>query len=248
MWQKFRNELHADGLEIVTVGLETSGAEACRPYIEAASPEHPSLIDQAHKSAELFGFINIPNAVWIDEDGMIVRPSETAPGPASIEREARNPFESITPPQHLMEIVGEAVNIQSSPAEYEAAIRDWVAKGAESEFALSADEVIARSQPRDEDAATGQAHFELAAHLEQLGHHDDAIPHYREAHRLTPNNFSYKRQAWSLEPSGGDLDGPVTRFWQGPVEGAEDAWPYEGDWLSEVRAKGAENYYEPWKP
>jgi tetratricopeptide (TPR) repeat protein len=248
VWQTFRNQLHADGLEIVTVGLETAGAEACRPYIEAAAPEHPSLIDQGHKSAELFGFINIPNAVWIDEDGVIVRPSETAPGPASIEREARNPFAGMEPPQHLMEIAGEAVNIQSSPAEYEAAIRDWVAKGADSQFALSADEVIARSQPRDGDAATGQAHFELAARLEAMGHHDDAVPHYREAHRLTPNNFSYKRQAWSLEPSGGDLAGPVTRFWQGPVEGAEDQWPYEGDWLSEVRAKGAENYYEAWKP
>jgi len=51
-----------------------------------------------------------------------------------------------------------------------------------------------------------------------------------------------------LEPSGGDLAGPVTRFWQGPVEGAEDQWPYEGDWLTDVRAKGAENYYEAWKP
>ena len=248
MWQTFRNELHDQGLEIVTIGLETAGPEACRPFIEAASPEHPSLIDQAHKSAELFGFINIPNAVWIDEDGMIVRPSETAPGPASIEREARNPFAGIEPPQHLLEIAGEAVHIQASPAEYEAAIRDWVAKGAESEFALSADEVIARSQPRDLDAATGQAHFELAAHLEGIGEHDAAVPHYREAHRLTPNNFSYKRQAWSLEPAGDGLEGPVTRFWQGPVDGAEDDWPYDADWLTEVRAKGAANYYEAWTP
>jgi len=82
--------------------------------------------------------------VWIDEDGMIVRPSETAPGPPSIPREASNPFAGIEPPQHLLEIAGEAVNIQASPAEYEAAIRDWVANGADSEFALSPDEVIAR--------------------------------------------------------------------------------------------------------
>ena len=108
--------------------------------------------------------------------------------------------------------------------------------------------MIARSQPRDADAAVGQAHFELAAHLEGLGHHDDAVPHYREAHRLMPDNFSYKRQAWSLEPSGGDLEGPVTRFWQGPVEGAEDAWPYEGDWLTDVRQMGAENYYPGFTP
>ncbi len=248
MWQTFRNELHDQGLEVVTVALETAGAEACRPYIEAASPEHPSLIDQTHKTAELFGFINIPNAVWIDEQGMLVRPAEAAPGPASIERAPSAAFANLEPPQHLMEIFGEAVKIQTSPADYEAAIRDWVAKGADSEFALSPDEVIARSQPRDADAARGQAHFELAAYLEQQGHHDDAVPHYREAHRLMPDNFSYKRQAWSLEPSGGELDGLITRFWQGPVEGREESWPYEGDWLTDVRQMGAENYYPAWRP
>ncbi len=247
MWQKFRNQLNDQGLEVVTVALETSGPEACRPYIEAASPEHPSLIDQSHKTAELFGFINIPNAVWINENGVIVRPAEAAPGPASIERDAGSAFAGLEPPQHLMDIMGEAVKIQSSPADYEAAIRDWVAKGQASEFALTPDEVIARSQPRDTDAARGQAHFELAAYLERQGHHDDAIPHYREAHRLVPDNFSYKRQAWSLEPSGGGLEGPVTRFWQGPVEGEEDSWPYEGDWLTDVRQMGAENYYPAWR-
>lgn len=250
MWQLLRNELHDQGFELVTVALETAGPEPCRPYIEAASPEHPSLIDQAHKTAELFGFINIPNAVWIDEQGVIVRPAEAAPAPPSIERPGGrpSPFQDLEPPQHLLDIMGEAVKIQASPAEYEAALRDWVAKGADSEFALSPDDVVDRSQPRDADAAVGQAYFELAAHLEAAGHHDDAIAHYREAHRLMPANFSYKRQAWSLEPSGGDLDGPVTRFWQGPVAGDEASWPCEGDWLTDVREMGAENYYPAWRP
>lgn len=248
MWQKFRNELHGQGLEVVTVALETAGPDACRPFIEAAQPEHPSLIDQGHKTAELFGFINIPNAVWIDEGGTIVRPAEAAPGPASIPRDGGSPFAGLEPPQHLLDILGEAVKIQSTPEAYEAAIRDWVAKGSDSEFALSPEEVIARSQPRNTDAAIGQAHFELAAHLEAIGDHEAAVPHYREAHRLVPDNFSYKRQAWSLEPSGGGLDGPITRFWQGPVEGAEDAWPYDGDWLTDVREMGAENYYPGFTP
>lgn len=248
MWQAFRTELHPQGLEVVTVALETAGPEPCRPYIEAAAPDHPSLIDQRHRTAELFGFINIPNATWIDEDGMIVRPAEPAPAPPSIERPARTPFAGLEPPQHLVDILGEALKIRTSPADYEAAIRDWVAKGSASRFALSPAEVVERSQPRDADAARGQAHFELAAHLEAQGRHAEAVSHYREAHRLVPDNFSYKRQAWSLEPSGGDLEGPATRFWQGPVEGSEDAWPYEGDWLNDVRAMGAEKYYPAWRP
>ena len=48
------------------------------PFIEKAHAEHPSLIDDAHVSDEPFGFVNVPNGVWIDEEGMIVRPA----GPA----------------------------------------------------------------------------------------------------------------------------------------------------------------------
>lgn len=57
---------------------------------------------------------------------------------------------------------------------------------------------------------------------------DDAARHWREAHRLQPENWTYKRQAWSLADP---LQGPTNL--------------YEGDWLSEVRQTGAEHYYPP---
>ncbi|MCH8141245.1 MAG: TlpA family protein disulfide reductase, partial [Proteobacteria bacterium] len=57
MWQALREELHPDGLEIVTVGLDSLGVEGCGPFIEAANPQHPSLIDQHHVLAEKFGVI-----------------------------------------------------------------------------------------------------------------------------------------------------------------------------------------------
>ena len=63
-------------MEIVTVSLELSDAEASRPFIEAAYPEHPSLLDPAHQLDALFGVVNIPNVIWIDEDGLIVRPPD----------------------------------------------------------------------------------------------------------------------------------------------------------------------------
>ena len=53
-----------------------SGPEASRSYIEAAAPEHPSLLDPGHVVDALFGVVNIPNVVWIDEQGVIVRPAE----------------------------------------------------------------------------------------------------------------------------------------------------------------------------
>ena len=45
---------------MVTVALDTGGLDAARPWIEAAAPEHPSLVDAAHVTAEAFGFVNVP--------------------------------------------------------------------------------------------------------------------------------------------------------------------------------------------
>ena len=242
MWRELRDELHPAGFELVTVGLDTMGAEACRPYIEAASPSHPSLIDEHHVMAELFGVINIPNSVWIDETGTIVRPAEAAPAPPRDDRPAAAPGEI---PGRFGEILTEAAKIRTDADAYHAALRDWVERGGDSEFALSPDEVVARSRPRDADTARGTAHFELATHLEQQGHHEAAIAHFRASHRLVPDNFSYKRQAWSMEPGA---DGPLARFWQGPSDDDPDAWPYDSDWLTDVREFGAENYYPSFTP
>ncbi|MCU1502588.1 MAG: hypothetical protein JWM12_1942 [Ilumatobacteraceae bacterium] len=148
MWQALRTELHPKGLEIVAVALDTGGAEAARPWIEAAGPDHPSLIDQAHITDELFGFVNVPNGVWIDEEGMLVRPAEPA-WPPREPASARYDEIPADTPQRLKEMLGEARKIRTDPAAYVAALRDWVELGAESRYALSPDEVVERSQPPD---------------------------------------------------------------------------------------------------
>lgn len=244
MWQALREKLHPSGLELVTVGLDTLGEDGCRAFIEAAAPTHPALIDRHHRLADLFGVINIPSSIWIDEEGWIVRPAETAPAPRSGD-DARARETPADMPPRFMQMMGEAVKIQSDPVAYHAALRDWVEKGRESVYALSAEEVVARSHDRDPEIARGHAHFELATQLEIEGRHEAAIIHFREAHRLVPDSWTFRRQAWSLEPWG---DGPLARFWQGPDPEAPQAWPYEGDWLTDIRATGAENYNEPWRP
>ena len=245
MWQELRNELHPNGFELVTVGLDTLGDAGCRAFIEAARPEHPSLIDRHHVLADLFGVINIPSSIWIDENGVIVRPAEAAPAPPQAMPIAPRLTLPGKPPQRFVEIMAEAAKIRKDTQGYHAALRDWVARGAASRFALSPDEVVARSRPRDGAKAMGHAHFQLATQLEIEGHHKAAIDHFREAHRLVPDSWTFRRQAWSLEKVG---DEALARFWQGPDPDAPEAWPYEGDWLSDVRKIGAENYSEPWRP
>ena len=226
MWQDVRSELHPDGLEVVTVALDVGGAQSAGPWIDMAKPEHPSLIDEAHLLDELLGIVNVPTGVWIDEQGMIVRPHEPAfPGKVGFADLELPP----NLPPRLAQMLAEAAKMRIEPKRYLAAVRDWVANGTDSPFALDPDEVLERSPARPPEASEAAACFELGQHLHRAGHSDDAVPWFRRAHALQPANWTYKRQAWEL------VD-PVT---QGPSE------QYEGDWLSDVRAIGAENYYPP---
>ncbi len=56
---------------MITVAIDKSADDA-RPWIEAANPTHPSLIDTTHVIADLYN--------TIDERGRIVRPNDVAFG------------------------------------------------------------------------------------------------------------------------------------------------------------------------
>jgi hypothetical protein len=162
VWQQVRTELHPSGLEIVTVALDVD-PEAARPFIGQAGPQHPSLIDSAHVVDELFGIVNVPNGVWIDEEGMIVRPAEpTHPGRNPINGSFRKIDVSTLPPD-VAEMLTEARKIKSDPDLSVAMLRDWVERGAESPYALAPDEVIRRSHPRSTAEATAAAEFGLGS-------------------------------------------------------------------------------------
>lgn len=245
-----RSELHPKGLEVVTVSLELSGAEASRPYVEAAAPEHPSLVDLEHRMDVLFGVVNVPNVVWIDEHGVIVRPAEPGwpdvrqAGPASFGERLPRVSRAKTAPSRPEGSVRRSAVLQSGQdrTTYPARIRDWVERGAASEFALSPAEVVAHSQPRSPDVSAGAAQFELANHLWRGGNRDLAIAHFNECHRLQPDNWTYKRQAWSLV-SNERVGGEFGRFIQGPLEGEEDDWPFVSEFRSDIALLGEGEYY-----
>ena len=227
MWQAIRNELHPKGLEIVTVALDIDPA-AAKVWIEQTKPNHPSLIDSAHLVDELFGVINVPNSVWIDEDGMIVRPVEAAWPERDSPPDWQKLAGSMDIPVELRETMQLAAGIKTQPKEYMTALRDWVANGKKSKYALSPTEVIARSGPREKAEAEAAAYFELGQYLWENGKKDLAPRHWREAHRRQPDNWTYKRQAWSLAD---------------PFQGQSEL--YDSCWVKDVKKIGAENYYPP---
>jgi hypothetical protein len=222
VWQAVRQELHQYGFEVVTVALDTRGAAAAGPWIERAQPRHPSLIDQAHVIDELFGIVNVPSGVWIDEQGSIVRPPETAypRRPTFLDREP-----APEDPPHVADRIRLVKRLRIDAEAYMRALREWVVSGT---HALTREQLALRGRIRSHAEATAAAHFELGQHLVRTGRGEAAVKHFRAAHRLQPDNWTYKRQAWSL------ID---------PTQGPTDV--YEGDWLSDVRKIGPENYYPP---
>ena len=163
--------------------MDTQGAETARPWIQAAKPSHPSLIDRAHVLGAKLGINNVPMSAWIDEDGMLVRL-----GDAAFTRESPIKKMEITDdiPESLRVVLTEAKKIQTDHEAYLGALRDWAAKGADSQFALTPAEVLDRAGGRDFDTAKAAACFELGQHLYRGGNENDAIQYWREAHRLNP--------------------------------------------------------------
>jgi hypothetical protein len=224
-WQALRDELHPLGIEIVTVGLEMGGADVIRPYVEDAGAEHPSLVDETHALDARFGVTNIPQALWIDDAGVIVRPAELAIPPPVVGPDAdRNsqPFE----------MGGRSYD----PDRYANRLRDWAQRGGASEYVLSPDEVIARSRPRPIEVSQAAAHFELAQQLWRVeGFSDRTLHHFEMAHTLQPDNLTYKRQAYSqYRVATTEEPTELSRFMQSPAEGED--WPFVSDFDADIAA------------
>jgi tetratricopeptide (TPR) repeat protein len=180
-WQTLYRELKGKNLEIVSVAQDTGGVKDAGPWIAAAKPEFTVLIDTKHEVTRLYNMVNVPTAVWINEQGRIVRPNEVA--------YVDNRFTAM----HRVEA-----------APYLDAIRDWATNGERSAFALSEKELKERLAPQNPDWALAAAEFGLAEYLYHNGQGAASVRHYKEAQRLNPENWNYKRQAWALSDAERD--------------------------------------------
>ena len=166
VWQALHEELGPKGFLPITVALD-SGPDAARPFIEAAAPTHPALIDPDHQVADLFHMINVPTMVWIDEDGRIVRPNDQQFGT-----------------DMFVQMTGKP----SGP--FLAALRAWVHEG---RGALAADEVREQQLLPSAEHQLARAEFRLAWHLHQRGKTAAAERHFLRAGELAPNDWTIRR-------------------------------------------------------
>ena len=134
--------------------------------------------------------VNVPTAVWIDTLGKIVRPSEPAGVTDAFRKMDHTNFS----------IPADAMNeLQAKRKAYQDAIRDWVANGPASRFALDRAEVLRRMHTPDDTQVRAAANFRLGEYLFEKGHAAAAQKYFEEAKRLRPESWNYKRQAWALE-------------------------------------------------
>jgi hypothetical protein len=166
---------------------------AARPWIEAAKPSYPCLIDNDHRVADLYHMVNVPQAVWIDETGHIVRPTESAgayEGFRAVDRTTRKV------PDEVAAITSQAKRT------YVEAVRDWVVRGSASIHAFRPEAAIAHLSLPDETVARAHAHFRLGQHLLRHGQAAAARAQFDEARRLHPDSWNIWRQTAAVDDRG----------------------------------------------
>jgi hypothetical protein len=159
-------ELGAEGFVPFAVALDRCADDA-RPFIEAAKPTHPSVIDSEHRVAELYHVVNVPTLIWIDEDGRVCRPNDAQFG-----------TDTFTQFHHK----------RSAP--YLEMIRAWVRTG---EGALAADAVRSNRLQPSADSQLARAERSLAWYLARNGREQAAEAHFRRAEQLAPQDWTIRR-------------------------------------------------------
>lgn len=211
VWQQVYDEMKVRGFTVLAVAMDN--AEAARPYVEAAKPSYPCLVDRDHRLAALYGMVNVPEAVWIDEEGRILRPPENAGSWDGFRQRDRT---TGVMPKEEMELIVRAKRT------YMNAVRDWAINGAASRHVP--DEAKRREAVRrpSDDVALAHVHFRLGRRLAIIGRDQEALKQFEEARRLHP-------QSWTI--------------WRQTAGRNEQGFAAQEDFWVRVDALGAERYY-----
>src|SRR5258708_16321316 len=127
----------------MTIACDAKGKGAAEPFTTAAHQQHPSLLDEKLRVAELYDVRNVPAAFWIDETGRMVRAND----PVYAQRRNRETSE---------------VTLNR---EYFDAVRDWVANGPQSKYVMRSEQLDSRMPALEFDDVLAAAHFHLGTYL-----------------------------------------------------------------------------------
>ena len=183
VWQRIYEEINDPNFVLICVAEDTGGEAAAGPIFDAAQPTYVQVIDENHLISSLFSFVNVPSAVWIDEEGRVVRIDE---GTYSQVHEFGDGEQKI--------VFGNDV--------YAPALKDWVAKGAASEHVQSAETVASNVRQHSDDQLRADAAFRLGNLFREHGQADAAERYWAMAEQLNPDSVNFFRQNLTLTEEG----------------------------------------------
>jgi hypothetical protein len=184
------DNLQDQNFMIVAVAEESRGADHARSWIEQASPGYWCLIDPEHRVASLYGMVNVPQSVWIDESGRIVRGPETAG--------STDHFRLMDRTTRTLAAEHQAERLAARTA-YLDAVKDWVRTGRYALNPAAARNALPRITP---EIALAHAHFRLGVWLRAHGKTEEGDRHLADASRLHPDSWNMWRQAADLDEVG----------------------------------------------
>lgn len=190
VWQQLYSELKDKDFMVVAVAEESRGADHARPWIDQAKSDYWQLIDTEHRLEDLYNLVNVPQAIWIDEQSTIVRPPETA-GSTDHFRRMDLKTRTMAPKDQEERLAARMA--------YMDAVRAWVTTG---KHALTANAARATLPKVTPEMAESRARFRLGVWLRANGRAAEGDRQMAEASRLYPESWSMWRQAADLDEVG----------------------------------------------
>jgi len=169
---------------ILSVAMDAD-IEAARPWVEEASPSYITLIDTHHVLSSLYNMVNVPQAVWIDEDGRIVRPTEAA-GSIDILREFDFAAGAFKPDAQA--------RAAAAKTTYTEAVKDWAVNGADSRYVFTPEQARAHVPRATPEVMLAHAKFQLGQYLAQQGRSEEAERLFEACRALHPDSWNIFRQ------------------------------------------------------
>jgi hypothetical protein len=183
VWQHVYEEINDPDFVLLCVAEDTGGEAVAGPIFDAANPTYIQIIDEDHIISSAFNFVNVPSSVWIDEEGKIVRIDEGS--------------------YSKVHTIGEGEQaITFGNDVYTPALKDWVAKGAASEFVQSAATVTDNIRDHSEDQQKADAAFRLGNLFRTHGKKEKAEHYWSLAQQLNPDSINFIRQNLTLSEEG----------------------------------------------
>ena len=166
-------ELAENNFIILAAAQDTQGLSAAAPWYERAGATFIGLVDPSHQISALYNLVNVPSAVWIDEEGRVLRIDEGS-----------------------YATTHDLNGFDFGRSDYAPMVADWVAQGADSKYVGEALPITAKS----DDAARADAAFRLAVFFQSRDQHAKADQYWQLAQDLNPHSWNYHRQDWAYTP------------------------------------------------